>query len=270
MQRSRSERFKSYLAISSSLGGLLALAATLRQIEIWDPKLGKKLMSLEAQGNVRTVDFSPDESTLLAGLSNGRIQIWNWKDGTCSGSFQAHDSIYALAVSPCGNIASQGEKCIKLWRKTSAVPAERLSSCYAQFKELETFGFHIGSLSFSADSTKLLLSYKSQFIIWDISSGKSVGNTETADKKLAVENAGRLSFFSPGPHYALDEYSEWITCNEERLLWLPEEYRPYFYWHWWAFDRAFAGNRFIIECGSYQPLIFGFLATASAAQQAGL
>ena len=114
-----------------------------------------------------------------------------------------------------------------------------------------------------------MLSYESHFIIWDINSGKSVGNTET-DKKLAFENAGRLFFSSCGPHYALDKYREWITCNEERVLWLPEEYRPSFYWHRWAFDRAFAGNRFIIECGSYQPLIFGFLATASAAQQAGL
>ena len=267
--RSRPEDFNFYLAISSSLGGLLALAATLRQIEIWDPKLGKKLMSLEAQDTVHTVDFSPDESTLLAGLSDGWIQIWNWKDGTCSGSFQAQKSMYTLAASSCGNIASQSENCIKIWRETSAVPAERLSSCYAQFKELRTSPSQIGSLSFSADSTKLLLSYESHFIIWDINSGKSIGNTEI-DKKLAFENAGHLFFPSRGPRYALDKHREWITCNEERVLWLPEDYRPSFYWHRWAFDRAFAGNRFIIECGSHQPLIFGFLAPASAAQQAGL
>ena len=59
----------------------IATASSQRVVEIWDPRFGKKLRSLEGHvSDVRSVEFSPDGRLLASTDSRGEVRLWNCSD----------------------------------------------------------------------------------------------------------------------------------------------------------------------------------------------
>jgi WD40 repeat protein len=67
---------------------------------------------------VKSITFSPDNQTALAGLSDGSLRLWNVNNGAEVRRFQAHtDWVQSVAFSADGKsiLSASSDKSIVLW-----------------------------------------------------------------------------------------------------------------------------------------------------------
>jgi cytochrome c len=75
-------------------------------------------LQIDAEDNLNTVAFSPDGRLVLAGGSEGSLQVWRVEDGTPVGELHGHDfAVNGLDLAKGGRIAATAsvDETVELW-----------------------------------------------------------------------------------------------------------------------------------------------------------
>ena len=183
------------------------------QVKLWDAQTGSLLKTLESEGEVFSIAFSPDSKQVVTGCGSsggsgtfkrsemGRVQVWNTETGDTVWSKSAHAAAcLAVAYSPDGRtIASGGnDNAVRLWNANAGTLKTML----------EGTGVNVSAVTFSPDSNTLASGgSEGEVVLWEVASGKSLrrllGHTAeiralayTADGKTlasgSLDNTARL------------------------------------------------------------------------------
>jgi WD40 repeat protein len=216
-----------------------------RTVKIWDASSGACLQTLEGHSSaVSSVAFSHDSSRLASGSWDDTVKIWDTSSGACLQTLEGHsDDVNSLAFSHDSSRLASGswDNTVKIWDASSGV-------C---LQTLEGHSSDVSSVAFSHDSSRLASgSWDRTVKIWDASSwacldtlnvGKELHDlsfdstssylyTEIGSFAISTsEDSGTLSIAKPeNPLHSRAGISldrVWITCDGEKTLWLPSEYR---------------------------------------------
>ena len=153
-----------YAAIYTPDGNQI-ISASDRTIRIWDANTGASLNVLQDEDSVRCVAISPDERTIMSGLGDGAVCLWDAETGTCTTSSKAHSRwVWAVVFSPDGRYAASGsdDETVILWDldRTEFHPAHALRG--HTFWVTSVVFSHDGSLLFSGSYDKTCTSAKMQ------------------------------------------------------------------------------------------------------------
>lgn len=97
---------------------LAASAGWDRTVRVWSLESGAQVLELAARDNVNAVRFSPDGANILAGNSDGSIQIWRAADGNQLAVLNGHDfAVTALDLAADGRLAASAsvDETVQLW-----------------------------------------------------------------------------------------------------------------------------------------------------------
>ncbi|KAF7513224.1 hypothetical protein GJ744_010620 [Endocarpon pusillum] len=239
----------------------LASASEDNMAKIWDTTSGRCLYTLRGHTEtVLSVAFSHDSARLASGSSDATIKIWDTSSGKCLQTLTGHsdgDHVGSVVFSHNSTrLASasypsdwahrrlaSSSSTLKIWNASSG-------DCVQTLKDP---GNDVYSMAFSHDSTRLASESYDQIIkIWDVNSGEHLHTNYSRPSllKMPVDPSGQYletnhsaisisttstSDMTPAviepqfPQYrsvAFRAYGVWVTCNSEKLLWLPPEYRP--------------------------------------------
>ncbi len=117
------------IAISSD-GHVAASAGWDRTVRLWDTRTMEAIRVLRGADNLNAVMFSADGEHILAGASNGSLQIWRASDGAQVTTLSAHDfAVTGLARSPDDGIVATAsvDETVQLWNIESG---QALSTLY--------------------------------------------------------------------------------------------------------------------------------------------
>ncbi|MDQ3927775.1 MAG: ABC transporter transmembrane domain-containing protein, partial [Chloroflexota bacterium] len=99
-------------------GRNLASVSTNMQIIEWDAESGSQVFAAKGDGNfLYNVKWSPDGSTLAAGLGDKSVRLWS-RDGKLLATMYGHtDEIYCAAWSPDGKMLATGanDDTVRIW-----------------------------------------------------------------------------------------------------------------------------------------------------------
>jgi WD40 repeat protein len=176
------------VAISPN-GGLVTCADKSKLIEIRDTQSGSLFASLtESNARFEVVQFSPDGTTLVIGMSDGTIRHWSLENQQKQISKKLHDApVIGLRYSPDGRrIASIAKNDVTIIQdaKTGS--------------ELKRFQGNAASIAWSNDSQTLLIGGVDEIQMVAVDSGEIVIALEGADGAIG---ATTLSI-SPDGRYA--------------------------------------------------------------------
>jgi cytochrome c len=106
-------------AIAAAPDGRLAASAGWdRTVRVWDLETAAQILEIPARDNVNVVQFSPDGTRILAGNSDGSIQVWRAADGSQLAVLNGHDfAVTALDLAADGRLAATGsvDETVQLW-----------------------------------------------------------------------------------------------------------------------------------------------------------
>jgi len=173
--------------------------------------------TLGRQGDkIETIAFSPDGKHLVAGTSDGKIQIWDVEAGETRTVFQQKDFVHAIVFRPDGeSFATGDEGKVNLW----GLPSGKL------LKSLPIESGDVSSIAISPDGTWLaaagrLKGGKGGVALWNLESG--------AAESLDVPNINHLVAFSPdvGTFAVRSERAVelWNLDTKERITTIPAEF----------------------------------------------
>jgi WD40 repeat protein/tRNA A-37 threonylcarbamoyl transferase component Bud32 len=129
------------------------------------------------QGEVLSIDLSPDGKRFVSGDGEGNIKLWDLETGVQLSIFQGDSYIVnSVALSPDGlHIASCGyeDGVIKIW---DAVKGEKLMTLYSHYNSIDSVKFY--SLKFGPDGKSIAaVGYGSGHTlieVWNLTSGEEV------------------------------------------------------------------------------------------------
>jgi WD40 repeat protein len=105
-------------------GTIIATGGNDKTVKLW-ARDGTLLQTLQPQGTVYRVAFSPIAEQVVISTVEGTLQVWSI-DGQKRVHLQAHDfPIWGVAVSPDGNLmaSASSDRTIKLWRTDGTLQA---------------------------------------------------------------------------------------------------------------------------------------------------
>jgi WD40 repeat protein len=105
--------------LAFSHAGRLLAASKPNEIRLLDLQTGSPLPTLQIEGDtVTSLLFNRDDKTLITGLADGAIILWDIASGRRLGTLREHASqVRALALDPGGQVlASSSEEGVVLWR----------------------------------------------------------------------------------------------------------------------------------------------------------
>ncbi|KAI9656850.1 MAG: hypothetical protein M1821_003489 [Bathelium mastoideum] len=175
----------------------LASGSQGKTIKLWDTASGVLLQSLQGHSNrVVSIAFSLNSKKLASGSHDKTIRLWNTRTGDHLQTLKAHSgSVNAMAFSPDGKqLASASEdKTIKLWDVASGSVQQTFDT-----------GGAISWVSFRKENAYL-----------ETNKGLIKVQRSQADISPLRTQSTRCYFLK----------NNWITRDNEYLLWLPFEYR---------------------------------------------
>ncbi|CAE6514302.1 unnamed protein product [Rhizoctonia solani] len=185
-----------YCVACSPNGKLIAAGTYDRRILIWDAvTLQMTVDPIQGHsGPVRAVAFSPDGTHICSGSEDETICVWDPQNGQLvAGPLKGHDErVWSVDYSPDGQWLASGSLggtvCIwstDTWERKGN-PLQPVNKRYGM----------VFSVVFSPDSAMIAAGYGSMIHLWDVSSGRLIGEPP----KGHTGNVSSLAFLPDGKH----------------------------------------------------------------------
>ncbi|KAH8752251.1 vegetative incompatibility protein HET-E-1 [Diaporthe sp. PMI_573] len=253
------------IAISPD-GRWLASGSWDKTVKIWDMATGACKQTLVGHDDwILSIAISPDGRWLASGSDDKTIKIWDMATGACKQTLVGHDDrIRSIAISPDGRWLASGsdDKTVKIWDMATGACKQTLVGRDDR----------ILSIAISPDGRWLASGSDKTIKIWDMATG-ACKQTLHMDKiicRLAFDSNIRLhteigiinldthisrtsevvqpATVDSEPHYqGYGIHASWIMWNDQRVMWLPPEYRPR--------QSAIVGTTIVLGCVSGRVLV---------------
>ena len=184
--------------VFSSDGKLIASASGDQTARLWDTATESCRTTLKGHSAwVSTIAFTPDGKLIASVSEDQTVRLWDTATGSCRSTLEGHSAwISAIAFTPDGKIVastSEDQK-VRLWDTATG-------SCRST---LEGHSAWISAVAFSPDSEHL-----------DTNRGQIALPFSISDSVLDQAKVFPSAFVE----------GQWVGFAEQRLLWLPPEYR---------------------------------------------
>ena len=192
------------------------------------------LQTLEGHSDwVTSVVFSMDSQRLASGSWDNTVRIWDLATGKHLQTLEGHsDGVSSVVFSADSQrlASSSWDSTVKIWDPATG-------------KQLQTLdiGRPLDRLSFDPISNVLL---STEIGLLNLEMPNSGANTNLQLGEYTSQSAAYVG-------YGLSSDGAWIMKDEERVLWLPPDYR--------SWQSAVLGPNFAIGCHSGRVLVMKFL-----------
>jgi WD40 repeat protein len=167
-------------------------------LRLWDAKTGASRGILEGHLDwVRSLSFSPNSKLLASASDDYTVRLWDAQTGVSQGVLEGHSNgVTAVAFSADGHLLASASEdhTVRLWNwKPRAI------------KRILQFDGKLKECFFSAQGS---------YLVTNIGE-KAEGHEEGPMRDLPIDDP-----------YIIAVNGAWLTVDAERLLWLPQDYRP--------------------------------------------
>jgi WD40 repeat protein len=190
-------------------GQLIASASSDKTARLWEVATGMWLSMLKiSSAYALLIAFSPDKQLIALACSDYRVQLWEVASGLCLSTLTGHSSfIGAIAFSPDGQLfaSASSDGTIRLWETTKW----KCESELAHSSATRMLAFSLDGLKLHTDQGNIPLIQSS------------------VDRSLfgGEQYSTVTSLFRPEQSSYSSVQDGWILRNQQRLLWLPLDYR---------------------------------------------
>ncbi|BAE64234.1 unnamed protein product [Aspergillus oryzae RIB40] len=190
----------SWVCVAFSRSGAKLATGSYDTVRVWDANTGVLQLELKEHKTIVTaVAFLPDEKLISSGSNDGKLCFWDLSKGELSQTLHSSGAINQIVFSADGRLMASGtlSQTFRLWDRETG------HSIYASDYHASHYRDGIANLRFSSDNTYL----------------------EADFGRLRIPcNEKNNSISTRRPNIILGE--QWLHIGEERVLWLPVEYRP--------------------------------------------
>ncbi|KAL0937155.1 vegetative incompatibility protein het-e-1 [Colletotrichum truncatum] len=226
---------------------VIASASSGKTIRLWNVATGVHHQTLKGnRDRNKTMAFSPDGQTIASASDRDTVVLWNVATDTYYQTLHGHFSaVWAVAFSPdCQVIASASrDKTVRLWDAVTG----------AHRQTLKGHRNAVTAVAFSHDGQVIAsASYDNTVRLSDPVTGAHLQTLEMYSYRLKFDpsssarlytDSGTVSLLPESPAggllrakeemthpavcgFGLSQDGNWILEDNEKIIWLPEEYRP--------------------------------------------
>jgi len=147
-------------------------------MQLWDLRTQQRIGSpLQVPATVRWAAFSPDVEHIALASADGTVSVWKLANAAQLASLKLPDDVTRVEFSPDSKtLAVAWGGSITFWDVSRQVKLRELKSHDGQVLQIE----------FSPDGKQLVsMAYDRPLVIWDVASGKSIGQPIDAERPFA-------------------------------------------------------------------------------------
>ncbi|KAI9765959.1 MAG: hypothetical protein M1839_005275 [Geoglossum umbratile] len=221
-------------------GQLVASASDDSTVRLWETVTGSCRSTLEGHsGWISAVAFSPDGQLVASASDDSTVRLWETATGSCCSTLEGHSGwISAVAFSPDNQLVASAsdDSTLRLWETVTG-------SCRST---LEGHSRPVSAVAFSPDGQLVAsASGDSTVRLWETATGSCRSTLEghsdwisavafSPDGQYLQTNRGQISLSLPPSSISFPQDKElsalfikdqWVTLEEQPLLWLPPEYQ---------------------------------------------